>query len=129
MPRESSRGRKSCARRQAEPLQQRVDALVDAVVDHAVRERDELEVLAHRQVVVEHRRVGHQRERGPRLLGLGLAVRIVAARRGRVPSLGSSRPAIARTAVDLPLPLAPISATHSPAATVRVRLSSATSRP
>ena len=76
-------------------------------------ERDELEVLADREVVVEQRRVGHERERGARVLGVRLGVRIVAATR-TLPPLGSSSPAIVRTAVDLPLPLAPMSATHSP---------------
>src|SRR5690349_3202675 len=46
-----------------------------------------------------------------------------------VPSVGSSSPAMVRTAVDLPLPLAPIRATHSPAATLRSSPASATRRP
>ena len=50
-----------------------------AVAVDAVRERDELEVLADREVVVEQRRVGHERERGARVLGVGLRVRVVAA--------------------------------------------------
>ena len=105
------------ARIQTQPPAAR-DARTDLVVDGAVGERHQLEVLPDREVVVEQRRVGHERQRRPRALGLGLTVRVVPETR-TVPPLGSSSPAIARTAVDLPLPLAPIRATHSPAATVR----------
>ena len=93
-----------------------------------MRDVDELEVLADRQVVVEQRRVGHERERRAGALGVGLGVR-VGAGDAHVPAVGASRPAIERTAVDLPLPLAPMSATHSPARSSRSRPSSAVSRP
>ena len=66
-----------------ELVDERVDARRRAVVEDAVRERHEPEVLADGQVVVEQRRVGDERERGPRLLGVGLGVRIVAADRAR----------------------------------------------
>src|SRR5215218_8768527 len=46
-----------------------------------------------------------------------------------LPPLGSSRPAIVRTAVVLPQPFGPISATTSPASTRRSSPSRATSRP
>ena len=115
MPRESSRGRKPARAVEPQPVEQRVDRL-GPVAGDAVRERHELEVLADGQVVVEQRRVGHERERGARVLGLGLAVRVVRRTTRTVPVARLSSPAIARTAVDLPLPLAPMSATHSPAA-------------
>ena len=76
MPRDSSRGRKSARAAEPEPAEP-VDRLDLAA--HAVRERHQLEVLADGEVVVEQRRVGHERERGAGGLGVGLAVWIVTA--------------------------------------------------
>ncbi len=78
-PRESSAGRKSARCERPRRSSSAVDPLLDPVVGDAVRERDERQVLPDREVVVEHRRVGNERQRGASRLGVRLAVRIVAA--------------------------------------------------
>ena len=78
-------------------------------------------MLAHGEVVVEQRRVGHERQRRARARSASGSRCGSKPQTRTLPPLGSSSPAIARTAVDLPLPLAPISATHSPAATVEAQ--------
>ena len=88
----------------------------------------ELDVLAHGQVAVEHRVVGYERHPRAGALGLGLAMGSAPSTRTS-PALGSSRPASVRTAVDLPLPFAPISATHCPGAIISEKSCSATSAP
>ena len=73
--------------REPEALEQRVDALGQLAAAEPVGHADELEVLAHGEVVVEQRVVGHERQPRAGVLGLGLAMRVEAldahlARRG-----------------------------------------------
>ena len=72
-------GQEVGAMREAETFQEPVDPLLDPVVGHAVGERNERQVLADREVVVQHRRVGDKRQRSASGLGVRFTVRVVAA--------------------------------------------------
>ena len=89
MPRDSSAGRKSARAVSPSRSSSASMRVLDAVARDAVGERDELEVLADGEVVVEQRRVGHERQRRARRLGVGLVCGSWPQMR-TVPSLGSA---------------------------------------
>jgi hypothetical protein len=92
----------------------------NSVVDNPVRQCDQLQVLPDRQVAVQERGIRGERKLLPGAFGLGLPTRVESTDAdGALARL--QEPAIAGTAVDLPVPFGPISRTHSPGATVRLR--------
>ena len=88
-----------------------------SAVRHLVDARDEVEVLEHRQVLVEAEALRHVADLAADFVRLGDDV---VAEAGPEPPSGLSRPHSMRMVVVLPLPLAPRKPQISPSATCRL---------
>ena len=101
-PPESSPASCSSRPREAEPLDHR--ARGRARVGEPIEARDEFQVLAHREILIEAEALGHVADMALDLVGLRADV---VAEAGAVPSSGVSRPHSMRMVVVLPEPLGP----------------------